>query len=65
MKECLLKAVNLGRDTDTTGAIVGGLAGIYYGRDAIPTDWRATIAKGDMIDALCAGFADAYIGKGD
>lgn len=29
--EAVLKAVNLGSDTDTTAAVTGGLAGIYYG----------------------------------
>lgn len=32
----VLKAVNLGDDTDTVGAVAGGLAGIYYGADKIP-----------------------------
>ena len=27
----MLKAVNLGDDTDTVAAIAGGLAGLYYG----------------------------------
>jgi ADP-ribosyl-[dinitrogen reductase] hydrolase len=35
-KEAVLKAVNLGGDTDTTGAVVGGLAGLYYGMKSIP-----------------------------
>lgn len=30
-ESAVLSAVNLGYDTDTTGAITGGLAGIYYG----------------------------------
>ena len=35
----LVTAVNLGGDADTIGAIVGGLAGSYYGYDAIPQRW--------------------------
>lgn len=38
-KEAVLKAVNFGNDTDTVGAICGGLAGIYYGYDSIPSNW--------------------------
>ena len=38
-EECLLKAVNLGGDTDSIGAVAGGLAGIIYGIDAVPDDW--------------------------
>ena len=35
--EAVLKAINLGDDTDTNGAIVGGLAGLYFGN--IPEKW--------------------------
>lgn len=35
-KNCVLKAVNLGDDTDTVGAVAGGLAGLYYGINGIP-----------------------------
>ncbi|WP_369208588.1 ADP-ribosylglycohydrolase family protein [Streptomyces sp. PU-14G] len=36
-------AVDLGGDTDTVAAITGGLAGAYYGVDAIPTRWTAPL----------------------
>ncbi len=52
-KECVLKAVNLGEDTDTVGAIAGGLAGALYGFDAIPTEWCSKIKKSEYIDCLC------------
>ncbi|HEY9702134.1 MAG TPA: ADP-ribosylglycohydrolase family protein [Allocoleopsis sp.] len=49
--ETVLKAVNLGGDTDTTGAIAGGLAGIYYGFDQIPLEWiNQIVRKDDIID---------------
>jgi ADP-ribosylglycohydrolase len=40
-REAVLKAVNLGSDTDTTAAVTGGLAGLYYGfgESGIPQDW--------------------------
>lgn len=41
----VLAAVNLGHDTDTTGAITGGLAGLYYGIDLIPEDWIDSLAR--------------------
>lgn len=41
--DAVLKAVNLGDDADTTGAIVGQLAGAYYGVDAIPEQWRERV----------------------
>ncbi len=44
-KEAVLKAVNLGEDTDTTGAVTGGLAGLIYGADSIPNEWLLKIAR--------------------
>ena len=50
-KDAVLKAVNLGDDTDTVGAITGGLAGIIYGYDTIPSEWLEVLAKkDDMIE---------------
>lgn len=51
-KETVLKAVNLGEDTDTTAAIAGGLAGIYYGIDNIPKIWIEEIARKEDIEEL-------------
>lgn len=55
-KDALLKAVNIGGDTDTIAAICGGLAGIYYGYDEIPIDWINSISKLDKVDSLCEKF---------
>jgi len=52
-KECVLKCVNLGNDTDTVAAIAGGLAGIYYGYDNIPKEWINKIARKEYIENLC------------
>jgi ADP-ribosyl-[dinitrogen reductase] hydrolase len=54
--EAVLKAINLGEDTDTTGAVTGGLAGIYYGVDAIPPSWISQLARLDDITDLCERF---------
>ena len=53
LEEGLLKAVNLGDDTDTVGAVAGGLAGLYYGYDSIPNAWKEVIIKGDEIVEMC------------
>jgi ADP-ribosylglycohydrolase len=50
--EAVLKAVNLGQDTDTTGCVTGGLAGIYYGYDGIPEEWKSVIIKREEIEDL-------------
>jgi ADP-ribosylglycohydrolase len=48
--EAVLKAVNLGNDTDTTGAVTGGLAGLIYGMETIPTEWiNVLVRKEDII----------------
>jgi ADP-ribosylglycohydrolase len=41
----VLQAVNLGHDTDTTGAVTGGLAGLLYGFDSIPSKWIDILAR--------------------
>jgi ADP-ribosylglycohydrolase len=55
----VLEAVNLGGDTDTTGAVVGGLAGIRSGINGIPPAWISAIARKDDILDLGERFADA------
>jgi len=51
--DAVLKAVNLGGDTDTTGCVTGGLAGLLYGYDDIPNGWTRKIARAADIDDLC------------
>lgn len=60
-KEALLKAVNLGLDTDTVGAVTGGLAGVYYGLAGIPEEWMAKIIKREEILDLGRKFARVII----
>lgn len=58
--EAVLKAVNLGEDTDTTGAITGGLAGIYYGFEDIPKQWINELVRKDDIEKLCEKLDNKY-----
>ncbi|MCU0430913.1 MAG: ADP-ribosylglycohydrolase family protein [Cytophagaceae bacterium] len=51
-KDAVLKAVNLGEDSDTTGAVTGGLAGILYGFDTIPAHWMRQLARHEDIENL-------------
>ena len=50
-QDCVLKAVNLGDDTDSIAAIAGGLAGIKYGFDAIPQDWLESLLAKEVIES--------------
>jgi len=54
-EEAVLKAVNLGDDADTTGAICGQLAGAYWGESGIPESLRAGLARMDMVEKALAG----------
>ena len=39
-EECIIKAVNRGHDSDTTGAVAGMIAGRYYGNTNIPSYFK-------------------------
>lgn len=47
--DAVLRAVNLGEDTDTTGAVTGALAGVAYGVEGIPRQWREQLAAREEI----------------
>jgi len=53
--ECILKAVNLGEDTDTVAAVAGGLAGISYGYASV-ADMGSKLVKSEFILSLCRKF---------
>lgn len=58
----VLSIINLGHDTDTSAAIAGGLAGLYYGQEGIPDYWIVSLARmedifelGERLDAKFPG----------
>jgi len=57
-RDCVLKAVNLGGDTDTTGCVAGGLAGVAYGIHSVPSDWIAQLARKPDLDHLFHEFVE-------
>jgi ADP-ribosyl-[dinitrogen reductase] hydrolase len=61
--DCVLKAVNLGGDTDTTGCVAGGLAGVLYGGTSIPQNWIHALARHDDLNSIFNQFADLPIPK--
>lgn len=63
-EEAVLKAVNLGEDTDTTGAITGGLAGLYYGYESIPEAWLTALAREEDIMGLADKLSKKYAHPG-
>ena len=49
-ESAVIEAVNLGDDADTVGAICGGLAGCFYGYDAIPSRWAGMLKIKDALE---------------
>lgn len=52
-RECILKAVNLGNDTDTIGAVAGAIAGLYYTNQKakdIPEDWISDLQGKELLN---------------
>ena len=47
--EGALCVANLGRDTDTVGAVYGQIAGAAYGLDAIPAAWLEALARKELL----------------
>jgi len=54
-----LKAVNLGNDADTTGAVYGQLAGAFYGHSGIPDHWSSLIKYREMLLETASDLARA------
>ncbi|MDD7430396.1 MAG: ADP-ribosylglycohydrolase family protein [Coriobacteriaceae bacterium] len=50
-RDCVLAAVNLGSDTDTTACVAGALAGAIYGYSAIPAEWIDQLRGRQVIDS--------------
>ena len=57
-EDAVLKAVNLGDDADTTGAICGQLAGAFWGESNIPQSLRSGLARVDMLEKALAGIVN-------
>jgi ADP-ribosylglycohydrolase len=51
-EEGALKAINLGDDADTVGAVYGMLGGAYYGVNAIPIEWREKCSFQGLVQTI-------------
>ena len=57
-KEAVFNAINLGNDTDTIAALVGGMAGIIY--NGVPLDMKLKVKNKKLINATIKKFNDKY-----
>ena len=55
-KEAITASTNIGGDTDTIGAIVGSMAGIYYGFESIPSNWLDKLQRKEYLMELADKF---------
>ncbi len=60
--DCVLKAVNLGGDTDTNAAVAGALAGVIYGKDSIPVEWINALLNKTLLDQVASNFTRKLFG---
>lgn len=61
-KEAVLKAVNLGGDTDTVGAVTGSFAGSLYGMEDIPRVWLNELSSPHIIERCITQFLKVFEG---
>ena len=57
--DCVLKAVNLGHDTDTVACVAGSIAGLYY--NEVPEKWISTLRNKKLIDEILKKFIDFVV----
>ena len=55
-REAIIKVVNLRGDSDSVGAVVGQIAGAFYGIEDIPSDWIETVSKWDDMEIPLRGY---------
>ena len=48
-EDCVRRAILFGHDTDTTAAVAGGIAGLIYGCDGIPSRWRKALRGQELL----------------
>ena len=61
-RDAVIAAGNIGGDTDSVAAVAGGIAGSYYGYEAIPKDWLGDLYEFNRLNDFTEEFLDATIG---
>ncbi len=63
-EEALLRAINLGGDTDTIGAMTGALAGAYHSSTALPQRWLQALEDNGKGKSYVIDLADKLLDVG-
>lgn len=63
LEECILQAVNLGEDTDTTAAVAGGLAGLLWGEGSIPVSWLSALRGRELLEEIAENLYRSLLGN--
>ena len=65
-EDAILKGVNLRGDADSVGAVIGQIAGAYYGLDGIPNEWFKKILEWDRNNEIALrGYILCHLGKNE
>jgi ADP-ribosyl-[dinitrogen reductase] hydrolase len=59
-RDAILRAANVGGNSDVVASVCGQLAGAHYGMSAIPPSWRNGLMQKDLIE----GYADRMLAHG-
>src|SRR5262249_14768035 len=51
-RDAVLRAANVGGNSDVVAAVCGQLAGAHYGATAIPQSWRNGLMEKDLIEGI-------------
>lgn len=62
-EEAVKMAVNLGKDTDTIGAITGSINGIIYGKYSIPNRWLEKLKRKHFLEDIASNFINSIENK--
>ena len=46
------RAISLGHDTDTTACVAGGIAGVRWGLEGLPSDWLGRLRGRELVEPL-------------
>ena len=54
-EQAIIDVVNLAGESDTMGAVTGGIVGVYWGVEALPSRWLEKLRQRERIEQLAGG----------